>query len=297
MYRNEGGTWTQRSLILPEAPATALGFGVIDGDSVLFGDPLSDGSGMGTENGGEVIAYRIIPDPIDTDGDGISDEDEIALGTDPNDSDSDDDGVSDGDEVALGTDPTNPDTDGDGLSDGDEVALGTDPTNPDTDGDGLSDGEEGALGTDPTNPDTDGDGLSDGEEVALGTDPTNPDTDGDGLSDGEEVALGTDPTNPDTDGDGLLDGQDVEFIQDRVAAQDPSVFASRGHQNALHSRLEEVEMKLVMGDTDGAIMDLRNMLGRLDGCGATADHNDWIIDCGVQIEIRSLIETLIINLS
>jgi len=154
-----------------------------------------------------------------------------------------------------------------------------------------------ALGTDPLDPDSDDDGLSDGDEVGLGTDPLDTDTDDDGLDDGEEVDLGTDPTNPDTDGDGLLDGQDVEFIQDRIAAQDPSVFASHGHQNALHSRLEEVEMKLLMGDTDGAIMDLMNMLGRLDGCGATADRNDWIIDCSVQIEIRGLIETLIVNLS
>jgi hypothetical protein len=54
--------------------------------------------------------------------------------------DSDGDGLLDVEEVALGTDPMNPDTDGDGLSDGTEVALGTDPLDPDTDGDGLPDG-------------------------------------------------------------------------------------------------------------------------------------------------------------
>ena len=57
--------------------------------------------------------------------------------------DSDGDGLSDAEESAAGTDPNNPDTDGDGLSDGEEVDVyGTDPNNPDTDGDGMSDGEE-----------------------------------------------------------------------------------------------------------------------------------------------------------
>jgi len=41
--------------------------------------------------------------------------------------DSDGDGLSDSDEVARGTDPHNPDSDGDGVSDGAEVAAGTDP--------------------------------------------------------------------------------------------------------------------------------------------------------------------------
>ena len=42
-------------------------------------------------------------------------------------SDSDNDGLIDEDESVLGTNPNNPDTDGDGISDGDEVANGTDP--------------------------------------------------------------------------------------------------------------------------------------------------------------------------
>ncbi len=41
--------------------------------------------------------------------------------------DSDGDGLCDEEEVELGTDPNNPDTDGDGISDKDEVFLGTDP--------------------------------------------------------------------------------------------------------------------------------------------------------------------------
>jgi hypothetical protein len=41
--------------------------------------------------------------------------------------DADGDGLTDDQEAALGTDPTNPDTDGDGVADGAEVANGTDP--------------------------------------------------------------------------------------------------------------------------------------------------------------------------
>ena len=80
---------------------------------------------------------------LDTDGDGLSDADEINIhGTNPNDPDTDADGLNDGDEVNThGTDPLDPDTDGDGLTDGDEVNIhGTNPLNPDTDGDGLIDG-------------------------------------------------------------------------------------------------------------------------------------------------------------
>lgn len=92
--------------------------------------------------------------------------------------DSDGDGLSDWEEINVhGTDPFNPDTDGDGLSDGDEVKVfRTDPLNPDTDYDGLSDGAEVLVyKTNPLNPDTDGGGVSDGHEVLEdGTNPLDP---------------------------------------------------------------------------------------------------------------------------
>ena len=67
----------------------------------------------------------------DADGDGISDEQETALGTDPNNADTDGDGLSDGEEVREhGTDPLDPDSDDDGYTDGEEIAENTDPFDP-----------------------------------------------------------------------------------------------------------------------------------------------------------------------
>ncbi|MFO1429668.1 MAG: PKD domain-containing protein [Candidatus Competibacteraceae bacterium] len=64
--------------------------------------------------------------------------------------DSDNDGLTDEEELALGTDPHNPDTDGDGLKDGEEVHIyHTNPLNPDSDGDTFKDGEEVSGGGNP----------------------------------------------------------------------------------------------------------------------------------------------------
>ena len=64
--------------------------------------------------------------------------------------DSDGDGLTDDEEADLGTDPNNPDSDGDGISDGDEVDQGTDPNDPDTDDDGIPDGEDSDPFSTPT---------------------------------------------------------------------------------------------------------------------------------------------------
>ncbi|MDD2240274.1 MAG: hypothetical protein PHI93_06400, partial [Kiritimatiellae bacterium] len=177
----------------------------------------------------------------DADGDGLTNGEEFLLGTDPRNPDTDGDGLSDFDEVRVyGTNPLLGDTDGDGLPDAWELANGLDPlvddAAADKDGDGLTNLEEYHLGTDPQNPDTDGDGLNDFDEVRVhGTDPLLSDTDGDGMPDGWEVAhglnplvddsaedpdndgltnlqeyhLGTNPQNPDTDADGMPDAWEV----------------------------------------------------------------------------------------
>ncbi len=155
----------------------------------------------------------------DTDGDGLTDEEEAVLGTDPNDPDSDDDGLNDGDEVDVyGTNPLDDDSDDDGLNDGDELNVhNTDPLDSDSDDDGLNDGDEvNTYNTDPNDADSDDDGLSDGDEVnAYGTDPLDTDSDDDGLSDSDEVNVyGTDPNAADSDDDGLSDSQELDLGTD-----------------------------------------------------------------------------------
>ncbi|HKX75923.1 MAG TPA: hypothetical protein VJR05_11115, partial [Acidimicrobiia bacterium] len=172
----------------------------------------------------------------------------------------------------------------------------------DSDDDGLTDGEEVALGTDPFDPDSDDDGLSDGDEVNVhGTDPLDPDSDDDGLSDGLEVDLGLDPLNPDTDGDGIPDGQDTEFIENAINALGDEAFKDsspgKGLRQALVQRLENAEREVAGGRVDQAIQHLENLRRHLDGCGAEADGDDWIIDCEAQIQIRELLDLLIANLS
>ena len=78
---------------------------------------------------------------LDPDADGLIDEEELQLGTDPADADSDNDRLSDGFEAReFGTNPLAADTDEDGLGDGDELEVyRTDPLQVDTDGDGADD--------------------------------------------------------------------------------------------------------------------------------------------------------------
>jgi hypothetical protein len=86
------------------------------------------------------LSFGVGADDLDTDGDGMNDEDEIAYGFDPNNSDenlnevldglddADGDGITNQDEIyTLGTSPILADTDGDGVNDGDEITAGTDP--------------------------------------------------------------------------------------------------------------------------------------------------------------------------
>ena len=114
----------------------------------------------------------------DTDGDGMPDWWEEAMGLNPL--------RSGGIHGAAG------DPDGDGLTNYYEYLAGTNPFDADTDHDGIND----------FNADSDGDGLSNGQEQQAGTlpgaewlgnmvDPT--DTDDDGISDKHEIAEGTDP--------------------------------------------------------------------------------------------------------
>ncbi len=182
-----------------------------DGEEVLSynTDPLDPDTDNDTLQDHEEVfglnGWFTDPNTNDTDGDGLTDDLEIRIGTSPRLYDTDNDGLSDGLEMELGTDPLDPDTDGDGLPDGHDLH----PLESDMDGNGILDGIDQWVG-DGRYPDMDGDGIPDHKEAFYGTSPSRNDTDGDGLTDGMELfMLGTDPNNNDTDGDGLSDHDEV----------------------------------------------------------------------------------------
>ncbi|MBI4816377.1 MAG: thrombospondin type 3 repeat-containing protein [Deltaproteobacteria bacterium] len=246
-----------------------------DNDTIPTAVEVSDGTTHGANVDNDASPNYLDTDsdadtiPDITDGTGDSDGDNIPNYLDPEapNADTDGDGLDDDDETTLGTDPRDPDTDGDGVQDGPELAGGdpvafdptidTDPKDADTDDDGIADGEEIGPGTDgvttnPRNSDTDGDGIVDGVETSAPgvpggtsdsgvaysgtgpgfvadadpnthTNPTDPDTDDGTVPDGVEdvdhngrIDPGErDPNNPaddvppsDLDGDGVPDSSD-----------------------------------------------------------------------------------------
>ncbi|MEM1414340.1 MAG: VWA domain-containing protein [Myxococcota bacterium] len=149
----------------------------------------------------------------DTDRDGLTDREEIVLGTDTELRDSDPriagglpnrgDGYGDGVEARLrsrGYDPMDQLAPPVRCEDAGEP--GDDPLS-DEDGDGLLFCEEDALGSSPILGDTDGDQMPDFLEATLGTDPAvadaDEDTDFDGIPNGAEIIAGTDPLRPDAE--------------------------------------------------------------------------------------------------
>ncbi|MCP4676378.1 MAG: VWA domain-containing protein [Deltaproteobacteria bacterium] len=141
--------------------------------------------------------------------------------------DSDGDGLDDWVELAIGSDPFVPDSDGDGCRDGMEYRYRTSGMDPldtgdcqcyvpdycfDEDSDGLCD-----CGDDPPGScceDEDGNGLCDCLDVDNDgrCDAENyVDTDGDGLFNCEERYTGTSRNGADTDGDGLVDFLEIRF--------------------------------------------------------------------------------------
>ena len=108
----------------------------------------------------------------DNDKDGVYDLSEELFGSAKDNVDSDGDGLSDREEVVDGWEvgPVIGEDDlGDFVTVIEPYFVFSDPTSADADGDGLTDLEELAAGTDPSNADTDMDGLSDGFEVTNDT--------------------------------------------------------------------------------------------------------------------------------
>ena len=179
----------------------------LDEDVNMNGDPRDDDTNM---DGTPDYLDPCDPNPNamrcgtrDTDGDGLPDELEVIIGTDPTDPDSDGDGLPDGFEV--GVVPTLPvDTDGDGIID----ALDAD-----DDGDGILTRDEDLDGDgSPVDDDSDGDGIpnyldADDDNDSVLT--KNEDIDGDG-----------DPTNDDTDNDGIPNYLDSDDDNDGIPTRE-----------------------------------------------------------------------------
>ncbi|GEM_PF-504202 len=189
---------------------------------------------------------RPYPTPDDLDFDGVNDQNDICLGTEPGQpvnefgcGDYDNDGVPDNEDEcpdtsyeerldinSVGCGPSQRDTDGDGVND----ALDDFPEDPsetsDTDGDGIGDGTDEDIDNDgflnevdafPYDAsdwaDMDGDGIGDNSD---------PDIDGDGYSNAIEYEYGASPvdltsTPPDLDGDFIVDDQDDDVDGDEYA--------------------------------------------------------------------------------
>ncbi len=129
-----------------------------------------------------------------------------------NPTDSDGDGLSDEQEGLLGSDAYNPDTDGDGLGDGVEFTqLGTSVVFTDTDDDNILDLIEV-------------NGYQDAGGVWWYLDPLTPDSNGDGVMDTLECPALVNPASgtacPDTDGDGAPDFNDHDNDDDGVPDRD-----------------------------------------------------------------------------
>jgi fimbrial isopeptide formation D2 family protein/uncharacterized repeat protein (TIGR01451 family) len=208
-------------------------------------NPASDafdtnGVGGSDEMGDATASVTLTPatGAADADGDGLTNAEELAAGSNPMDIDSDDDGVTDGQETDYNLDTDgdglpnviDPDSDNDGLFDGTEVSVtmpsaGTDISR----GNYIPDADP-TTRTSPVRADTDGGGVRDGAEdlnkngrveaterdPRIASDDTMmvTDTDGDGLPDAEEALLGTNPMDPDTDDDGVRDGEEPNYTSD-----------------------------------------------------------------------------------
>ncbi|MDD5327671.1 MAG: hypothetical protein PHY02_07650 [Phycisphaerae bacterium] len=229
------------------------------------------------ESNTATISITVLPD---TDGDGLSDYDEIngtyGYVTNPNDADTDSDGMPDNWEIENGLNPTindsSGDTDSDGLNNADEYAAGTDLWDSDSDDDGLTDGDEASYGAKPLNPDTDGDSINDGVEASWGFDPNNPDTDDDGVNDYVELCYNgncsdyhpypwaghdwddcdLNADSNDTDGDGRLDGWEVEYQTIAYSRFiDPRISSDGGYDADMDQLTNAQEYNAGTNPTDG----------------------------------------------
>ena len=151
---------------------------------------------------------------LDSDGDGVSDRDEVYINnTHPLIIDSDNDFVDDRvDNCPEMANENQYDMDSDGLGDA---------CDPDADGDGQSNADENTCGSDPLDPAS----LAPDKDGDMSPDCVDADDDNDGQTDADEVSCGSDPLDntslsPDFDGDDAPDCMDPDDDNDLVFDED-----------------------------------------------------------------------------
>jgi hypothetical protein len=243
------------------------------------------------------VAPALEAAPVDTDGDGLTDDQELVSGTNPNLVDTDSDGASDADEIALGTDPLSANagapvesTAAEAESAAVGAVLGDAPASTAAGSTMLAGPYAPGMDTrvacppdcDPAAPappaagadadagaeDSDGDGLFDDYELSVGLNPLAADSDGDGLSDYEELTQadqtnGSDPGSGDADGDGLSDG-----YEGQVSLTDPNSADTDGDGLSDGKELTLTGTDPLRADSDHD--------GMVDSC----DRDPWVFDAG-----------------
>ena len=209
---------------LTDTQETTLGTNRFDPDT--DGDGERDGAEVGgnvnapLDSDGDGIIDALESSVADADNDGVANESDPANANPcvPNAShaaclayDSDGDGLTNAQEDAAGTNRNLADTDGDGANDNTEVG-GNANAPIDSDGDGIANALESSV-TD-TRQRRRRESERPGEQQPLRAERQHrglpgTDSDGDGLTNGEEDAIGTSRGIADSDGDGMSDGVEV----------------------------------------------------------------------------------------
>ncbi len=205
---------------------------------------------------------------VDSDGDGITDCDEIGLGTSPSKRDSDDDTVDDG-EDAFPLDPgESVDTDGDSVGNN---------ADPDDDDDGFSDEEEIAAGSDPLDPGSTPGGSTTCDGIVAS------DVDGEDPTYRDASTLASFPND-----DAVCDAVWVPTINDGFVPQglaltdDGTTALISGYVQGTEPECRVVGVDLATGDAAGTFdfADFASTTGCKHGGGIQFDDQGrvWVVD-------------------
>lgn len=88
----------------------------------------------------------------------------------------------------------------------------------------------------------------------------------------------------------------TQSLTDLVNGLPDSAFRSDGNRNALLTRVQAISALISAGNYADAITALKDLKRKFDGCGTSADTNDWILGCPEQVQFRNSVDQLIVAL-